>query len=126
MSEIGIIVLAAGQGTRMKSSLPKVLHPLGGIPLFRHVLKVVDELSPTKVVVVIGHGADAVRESYQGNNVIWVVQNQQLGTGHAVLCAKDHFAKFCGDILILSGDVPLIEHFTLATLAETHRKERAA
>ena len=125
MSEIGVIVLAAGQGTRMKSSLPKVLHPLGGKPLFRHVLKAAGKLNPSNIVVVIGHGAGAVRDAYPGNDVTWAVQDQQLGTGHAVLCAKDSLAKFCGEILILSGDVPLIEASTLVTLAETHRQEHA-
>jgi bifunctional UDP-N-acetylglucosamine pyrophosphorylase/glucosamine-1-phosphate N-acetyltransferase len=126
MSEIGVIVLAAGQGTRMKSSLPKVLHRLGGKPLFLHALRVAQKLNPSKIVMVIGHGAAAIREAYAGDDVSWVIQEQQLGTGHAVLCAKKNFADFCGDILILSGDVPLIEERTLAAMVERQREHQAA
>jgi bifunctional UDP-N-acetylglucosamine pyrophosphorylase / glucosamine-1-phosphate N-acetyltransferase len=126
MSEIGVIVLAAGQGTRMKSSLPKVLHPLGGKPLFLHALQVAQKLNPSKIVMVIGRGAAALREAYAGDDVSWAIQEQQLGTGHAVLCAKNNFADFCGDILILSGDVPLIEERTLGAMVQRHREHQAA
>ena len=126
MSEIGVIVLAAGQGTRMKSSLPKVLHPLGGKPLFLHALQVAQKLNPSKIVMVIGRGAAALREAYAGDDVSWAIQEQQLGTGHAVLCAKNNFADFCGDILILSGDVPLIEERILSAMVQRHREHQAA
>ena len=126
MSDLGVILLAAGQGTRMKSSLPKVLHPLGGKPLFLYVLRTVQRLKPGKVAVVIGHGAGAVRDAYGRNDVVWVIQEDQLGTGHAVLCAQSAFGDFAGDILIVSGDVPLIEERTLAAMIETHRKSEAA
>ncbi|HTN72536.1 MAG TPA: bifunctional UDP-N-acetylglucosamine diphosphorylase/glucosamine-1-phosphate N-acetyltransferase GlmU [Methylomirabilota bacterium] len=125
MREIGVILLAAGQGTRMKSSLPKVLHPLGGKPLFLHAVGVAKRLKPSKIAVVIGHGAGAIREAYVGDDVTWVTQEQQLGTGHAVLCAKNNFADFCGDLLILSGDVPLIQERTLNAMVETHIKHKA-
>ena len=124
--EIGVILLAAGQGTRMKSSLPKVLHVLGGKPLFLHPVEVAKRLKPSKVAVVIGHGAEAVRKAYTGNDVSWVDQEQQLGTAHAVLCAKNNFSDFCGDIVILNGDIPLIQEHTLTALVETHRKHKAA
>src|SRR5919106_101741 len=126
MQELGIILLAAGQGTRMKSDLPKVLHSLGGKPLFLHALQTAQRLKPARVAIVIGHGADAVRRAYPGNNVAWITQEQQLGTGHAVLCAKDAFREFKGDILILSGDVPLIQEQTLRMMIERHRGRSAA
>jgi len=126
MQEIGVILLAAGQGTRMKSSLPKVLHSLGGKPLFLHALGTAQRLNPSRVAVVIGHGADRVRQSYLGGDVTWVIQEQQLGTGHAVLCAQKAFEDFAGDIVILSGDVPLIRESTLRTMVEHHRRHQAA
>ena len=129
MPELGVILLAAGQGTRMKSALPKVLHPLGGKPLFLHALGTAQRLYPARVAVIIGHGAEVVRRAYSGddaNGVDWLVQEQQLGTGHAVLCAKDAFRNFSGDVLILSGDVPLIRECTLQALVEHHRSTRAA
>jgi bifunctional UDP-N-acetylglucosamine pyrophosphorylase/glucosamine-1-phosphate N-acetyltransferase len=83
-------------------------------------------LEPKKVAVVIGHGAGAVRGAYGRNDVLWVTQEEQRGTGHAVLCAQDAFGDFSGDILILSGDVPLIEERTLAAMIKTHRESEAA
>jgi bifunctional UDP-N-acetylglucosamine pyrophosphorylase / glucosamine-1-phosphate N-acetyltransferase len=126
MNDIGVIVLAAGQGTRMKSGMPKVLHPLGGTPLFLHVLRIAQRLEPSRIAVIVGHGATAVQQAYSGDDVSWVVQEKQLGTGHAVLCAEQTFQGFIGDILILSGDVPLITENTLKRLVEHHRAQRAA
>jgi bifunctional UDP-N-acetylglucosamine pyrophosphorylase/glucosamine-1-phosphate N-acetyltransferase len=126
MQELGIILLAAGQGTRMNSNVPKVLHPLGGRPLFLHALETARRLNPTRMAIVIGHGAEAVRSAYAGNDIAWIIQEQQLGTGHAVLCAKDAFKEFKGDILILSGDVPLIQEQTLRMMIERHRRRSAA
>jgi bifunctional UDP-N-acetylglucosamine pyrophosphorylase / glucosamine-1-phosphate N-acetyltransferase len=126
MQDLGVILLAAGQGTRMKSALPKVLHCLGGKALFLHALETARRLNPSIVAIVIGHGADAVRQAYTGEDVRWVIQEKQLGTGHAVLCAKEQFNGFQGDVLILSGDVPLIQEKTLRTMIERHRSRRAA
>ncbi|HEY7556076.1 MAG TPA: bifunctional UDP-N-acetylglucosamine diphosphorylase/glucosamine-1-phosphate N-acetyltransferase GlmU [Candidatus Binatia bacterium] len=126
MAEIGVIILAAGQGTRMKSELPKVLHRIGGKPLFLYVLETAKLLQPRRVAIVIGHGADAVRHAYSGAEVTWVTQEKQLGTGHAVLSAKQSFTDFSGDLLILSGDVPLISERTLRTMVKSHREEKAA
>lgn len=126
MSDLGVIILAAGQGTRMKSDLPKVLHPIGGKPLFLHPLSIAKQLQASKIAIIIGHGADAVRLAYTGDDVSWVIQEKQLGTGHAVLCAKDSFNHFTGDILILSGDVPLIRQATLTAMLERHRRSEAA
>jgi bifunctional UDP-N-acetylglucosamine pyrophosphorylase / glucosamine-1-phosphate N-acetyltransferase len=124
--ELGVILLAAGQGTRMKSALPKVLHPLGGKPLVLHALGTAQALGPTRVAVIIGHGADAVRKAYQHSDVEWRVQAQQLGTAHAVLCAKDVFENFAGDLLIVSGDVPLLQERTLRAMIKQHRSKDAA
>jgi bifunctional UDP-N-acetylglucosamine pyrophosphorylase/glucosamine-1-phosphate N-acetyltransferase len=110
----------------MKSALPKVLHPLAGKPLFLHALVTAQRLKPKKIAVVIGHGAGAVRDAYGRNDVAWVTQEKQLGTGHAVLCAKDVFGDFTGDLLILSGDVPLIQEQTLAAMIKSHRDSQAA
>jgi bifunctional UDP-N-acetylglucosamine pyrophosphorylase/glucosamine-1-phosphate N-acetyltransferase len=126
MKEIGVILLAAGQGKRMNSSLPKVLHSVGGRPLFLHVLAAAHRVQPRRVVIVIGHGAEDVKRAYPGDDVVWIVQEQQLGTAHAVLCAKNCFRDFDGDILILSGDVPLISQRTLNTMVDTHRQHSAA
>jgi bifunctional UDP-N-acetylglucosamine pyrophosphorylase/glucosamine-1-phosphate N-acetyltransferase len=126
MKEIGVIILAAGQGKRMKSSFPKVLHCAGGRPLFLHVLAAAHRLKPHPVAIVIGYGADAVKRAYSGDDVVWILQEQQLGTAHAVLCAKNCFRDFDGDILILSGDVPLISQRTLNTMIDAHRQRSAA
>jgi bifunctional UDP-N-acetylglucosamine pyrophosphorylase / glucosamine-1-phosphate N-acetyltransferase len=126
MTELGVILLAAGQGTRMKSDLPKVLHPLGGKALFLHALEAARRLDPKITTVVIGHGAEAVRQACSDPQVSWAVQDQQLGTGHAVLCAQPVFKDFSGDVLILSGDVPLVREQTLRALIERHRSRSAA
>ncbi len=126
MVELSVILLAAGQGTRMKSELPKVLHPVGGKALFLHALGTARRLDPKITAVVVGHGAEAVRRACTDSQVNWVIQNQQLGTGHAVLCAEPVFKDFSGDVLILSGDVPLIREQTLRGLIERHRSRSAA
>ena len=125
MNEVGVIILAAGLGRRMKSSQPKVIHPLNGKPLLLHVLATAQQLKPSKIAIVIGHGADVVRQLYSHDDVIWVVQEEQLGTGHAVLCAKKSFGEFIGDLLILSGDVPLISRQTLRGIIHLHQQRKA-
>jgi bifunctional UDP-N-acetylglucosamine pyrophosphorylase/glucosamine-1-phosphate N-acetyltransferase len=126
MNDIGVIVLAAGQGTRMKSDIPKVLHRLGGAPLFLHALQTAQKLKPSRIAVIIGHGAAAVQQAYSGDDLCWVIQEKQLGTAHAVLCAEPTFHGFTGNILILSGDVPLIREDTLKRLIDHHRGQQAA
>src|SRR5512142_1629666 len=126
MGEIGAILLAAGQGKRMCSSLPKVSHALCGKPLLLYPLSAARSLGAAKIVIVIGHAAEAVRRCCPDGDISWVTQEQQLGTGHAVLCARNAFDGFSGDLLILSGDVPLIEPGTLQAMLARHRAERAA
>ncbi|TAK88083.1 MAG: UDP-N-acetylglucosamine diphosphorylase/glucosamine-1-phosphate N-acetyltransferase [Betaproteobacteria bacterium] len=113
---LDIIVLAAGQGKRMRSRLPKVLHPLAGRPLLAHVLQSAQALKPRKIVVVHGHGAERVRAAFTEANVEWVLQEEQLGTGHAVQQALPHVSPDA-DVLILYGDVPLVSSSTLQRLA---------
>jgi bifunctional UDP-N-acetylglucosamine pyrophosphorylase / glucosamine-1-phosphate N-acetyltransferase len=126
MNEVGVIILAAGQGKRMRSAFPKVAHHLGGKPLLLHVLNRAQGLEPERIAIVIGHGAQAVKQACPNDDVTWIVQEQQLGTGHAVLCAKNSFGAFNGDILILSGDVPLISERTLKAMIHCHRERNAA
>jgi bifunctional UDP-N-acetylglucosamine pyrophosphorylase/glucosamine-1-phosphate N-acetyltransferase len=109
-----IVILAAGQGTRMRSALPKVLHPVAGKPMLAHVIDTARGLGPSRIHVVIGHGADLVRERLQADDLNFVIQEQQLGTGHAVAQAAPFLSA--DSVLILYGDVPLIEQPTLERL----------
>jgi bifunctional UDP-N-acetylglucosamine pyrophosphorylase/glucosamine-1-phosphate N-acetyltransferase len=113
---LDIVILAAGQGTRMRSALPKVLHPVAGKPMLGHVIDTARQLAPRSIQVVIGHGADLVRERLAADDLNFVVQEQQLGTGHAVAQARPHLSA--ERVLILYGDVPLIEAATLQRLLE--------
>lgn len=112
-----IVILAAGKGTRMRSTLPKVLHKLGGNPLLLHVIKTAQKLHPQKIHVVYGEGGSLVRESLKQYdiNINWVEQTKQLGTGHAVVQTLP-FIEHASQILILYGDVPLIKTATLEQL----------
>ncbi len=112
---LSIVVLAAGQGTRMKSDLPKVLQPLAGRPMLAHVLERCRELDADTVHVVYGHGAERVRQAFSDSQVNWVLQAEQLGTGHAVQQAMPHIPKD-HDVLVLCADVPLIKTSTLRGL----------
>ncbi len=113
--KLGVIVLAAGQGTRMKSGLPKVLHPLGGRPLLRHVVDKALQLDADRIAVVYGHGGETVIDAIAEPSVSWVLQEEQLGTGHAVLQAMDAMAE-ADLVLVLYGDVPLLSTDTLRHL----------
>lgn len=114
-SHLNIVILAAGQGTRMKSSLPKVLHPLAGVPLVQHVINTSRELKPKFINVVYGHGGEQVQKEINEPDINWILQAEQLGTGHAVDQVKDQL-KDDQLVLILYGDVPLIHIDTLADL----------
>jgi bifunctional UDP-N-acetylglucosamine pyrophosphorylase / glucosamine-1-phosphate N-acetyltransferase len=114
---LNVVVLAAGQGKRMYSALPKVLHRLAGRPLLAHVLDAARALSPSKIIVVTGHGADEVRKAVAAPDVVFVNQMPQLGTGHAVQQAQPELVPG-GKTLVLLGDVPLIRAETLKPLLE--------
>lgn len=132
MDHLGIIMLAAGLGRRMKSSRPKVLHCLGGVPLLFYPLRVARGLRPITIAVVVGYGAEEIKQVCLGDDetdvtdITWVVQKEQLGTGHAVRCAREAFVDFSGDLLILSGDVPMVTGETLVELLRVHRARRSA
>jgi bifunctional UDP-N-acetylglucosamine pyrophosphorylase/glucosamine-1-phosphate N-acetyltransferase len=112
-----ILILAAGLGKRMRSSLPKVLHPLAGRPLLAHVLDTARELSPRRIVVVHGHGAAQVKETFPQEDLEWVLQAEQLGTAHAVMQAMPRVSADA-QVLLLYGDVPLVRVATLRRLLE--------
>jgi bifunctional UDP-N-acetylglucosamine pyrophosphorylase/glucosamine-1-phosphate N-acetyltransferase len=118
---LDVVVLAAGQGKRMHSSLPKVLHPLAGRPLLAHVLEAARSLKPRRIVVVHGYGGEEVRAAFPGDDLDWALQAEQLGTGHAVRQALPHLAADA-EILILYGDVPLVRAETLKRLLDTAQK----
>jgi len=115
-----IVVLAAGQGKRMRSQLPKILHPLAGRPLLAHALAAARALAPRKVVVVHGHGAERVRAAFAGEQVEWVLQAEQLGTGHAVQQAMPRISPDA-EVLIVYADVPLVRADTLRRLVDAAR-----
>ncbi len=125
MKDLGVIILAAGEGKRMKSGRPKVVHSLGGKPLLAYVLETARRLKPKKLAVVVGHGAEEVKKECGDSAITWVHQEKQLGTGHAVGCTREIFRNFSGDLLILSGDVPLISKESLLGLLRCHRKQNA-
>ncbi|MFA4948467.1 MAG: NTP transferase domain-containing protein [Candidatus Krumholzibacteriia bacterium] len=120
------LILAAGEGTRMKSSLAKVLHAVAGKSMIRHVLETVQAVSPSRIVIVIGHQADAVRRELGGERVEFVLQEPRLGTGHAALMAEGSFDGFTGTIVVLNGDTPLLRPRTLESLVAFHRGESAS
>lgn len=124
------VILAAGKGTRLKSDLPKVLHPLFGKPLLIRVLDTLSQLNAQEACVIIGHGREPVNETLSAYHATYpvrtVVQEPQLGTGHALLQVRQKLSAwqaFDGDVLILSGDVPLLEAQTLQTMLQAHQTE---
>jgi len=123
---LAIIIMAAGKGTRMKSDLAKVLHKANGRPVIEYVLDKTTALDPDKTVLIVGHQADKVRKATSHFPVVWALQEPQLGTGHAIMQAEEPLSFFKGDILILSGDAPLVTLSTLRKLIESHRNQSAA
>ena len=117
---MNIVILAAGQGKRMHSNLPKVLHPLAGKALLAHVLDTARSLVPQRLCVVYGHGGEAVRTTIDAPDLVWVLQEPQLGTGHAVMQVLPHLDA-AGTTLVLYGDVPLLQAGTLKQLVHAAR-----
>jgi bifunctional UDP-N-acetylglucosamine pyrophosphorylase / glucosamine-1-phosphate N-acetyltransferase len=117
--QVSVIILAAGQGTRMNSDLPKVLHPLAGVPLLHHAMRSAATLMPDRTVVVVGHGAEVVTKAALDADpeAQIVVQTEQLGTGHAVRQALPALQGFTGKVIVLYGDTPFISETTLQKLA---------
>ncbi|MBU2261639.1 MAG: NTP transferase domain-containing protein [Proteobacteria bacterium] len=120
------IILAAGKGKRMKSELAKVLHPLCDAPMLSYPIAAARAAGTERIVVVIGHQAERIRDLFGRDDLIFVEQRELLGTGHAVLQAREVFKEYSGAVVILSGDVPLILPETLRALYDRHRSEGAA
>ena len=119
------LILAAGKGVRMKSDMPKVLHKVCGSPMLQYVLEAARGAGLDPVRVVIGYGAERIREHFAGANVEWIEQKEQLGTGHAVMTAAPMYKGFSGDVVALYGDVPLLKAETISALLAAHRREKA-
>jgi len=120
------LVLAAGQGTRMKSDKAKVLHEMSGRTLLGHVLATLDRLGVGRVLVVVGHQRERVMEAFRESGAEWVIQAEQRGTGHAVLMAGPALEEFEGTLLVVCGDTPLLRAGTLDALLRGHEVSGAA
>lgn len=125
MSELVAVILAAGKGTRMKSKLPKVLHKIGGKPMLQHVLDAADAAGAARKVVVVGHEAELV-EAMVGEQAQMALQAEQLGTGHAVMQTEAVLKDFCGTVMLICGDTPLLEAAELKKFYEGHVASQAA
>lgn len=118
------LILAAGKGTRMKSELPKVIHKVNGIPMISKIIKVLNGLEPEENILILGHKKEQVLKVV-GEEADYVVQTEQLGTGHAVIQAKEKLADYDGDVMILCGDTPLLREETLRNLYNFHKESKA-
>ena len=125
--DLGCIILAAGDGTRLKSSMPKALHQVCGKPIIVHVLSTLADLPLRKRVIVVGYQREQIQAAFEDDPVMaFAVQEERLGTGHAVMAAREQYQGFCGDVLVVSGDTPLIRAATIRKLVERHRHQDAA
>jgi len=120
------VILAAGKGTRMKSALPKVLHPICGEPMLHYPLEAARQAGFQQLKVVVGHRADQIKEKFSAVDINWIEQTDQLGTGHALMCAANSLRGYSGSLLLLCGDVPLLRAETLLRLQEYHTHQQAA
>lgn len=126
-NNLAIVILAAGKGTRMNSDLPKVLHRIGTRPMIDYVLDLAEALDPARTIMVIGFGADQVRDALADRpGLDFALQEPQLGTGHAVMAAADGLAEHQGPVLVLYGDVPGLSLATVQRLITDHHDQRNA
>ena len=124
-SGFAVAILAAGKGTRLKSKHPKVLHEIGGKPILAHVIATAQKVVPAQdIFVVIGHEAERVREAVAGTGVNFVLQAEQRGTGHALMAARDALSNY-EQVIVLSGDAPLITGDTIRKLSDFHASQKA-
>ncbi|MGZ4844218.1 MAG: NTP transferase domain-containing protein, partial [Candidatus Angelobacter sp.] len=124
--DFAIVIMAAGKGTRLKSKRAKVLHEIAGQPLIAHVIKAAQHIVPAEhIYVIIGHQAESVSAAVEPLGVKFVLQADQRGTGHAIMCARQQVASY-QNLLVLSGDVPLIRPETIARLRDFHLNKKAA
>ena len=122
---VAVAVLAAGKGTRMKSTLPKVLHTLGGRSLVERVLESCKGLNPSRQLVIVGYQAEQVKDQFRDKpDVEFVEQTEQKGTGHAIQQLLPHLENFTGDLLVLNGDAPLLRPETLENLLAVHQSQQ--
>jgi len=127
MAERVAIILAAGISSRMNTQFAKVLHEICGRPMLAYVLDACRQVGVGKIYAVVGYGTERVRERFgQPEDVVWVQQEEQKGTAHAVLCCREHLRDFEGQTLVLCGDMPLVRAQTLKTLIEKHQAEQSA
>jgi len=125
-NNLAVIILAAGKGTRIKSDKPKVLHKIGSKSIIERVVLTTQKLLPKKIVIVVGYKFALIKENLNKLNVKYALQEEQNGTGHAVMQCKKELNSFDGDSLILSGDVPLINYETLQRMYEIHIETQSA
>ena len=124
-NKVAVVILAAGMGTRMKSDKAKVLHEVQGRPMIHYVVETARKIAGDDVILVIGNQAQEVRAIISNTaELLFAYQEQQLGTGHAVLCALPQIPEHCDQVIILCGDVPLIQPETIAALVEDHLRAR--
>ncbi|QDU51777.1 NTP transferase domain-containing protein [Gimesia panareensis] len=127
MSAPAAVILAAGKSTRMKSELPKVLHPILGRPMIEYVLDAARAAGCEKIVVIVGHKADEVKAALtQHSDVEFALQAEQKGTGHAVMMSAESLADHDGPVLVLAGDTPLLKESTLSRLLDVQQQQQAA
>src|SRR6056297_2450985 len=120
MSDLLTVILAAGKGTRMKSDKIKVLHKVAGKAMLKHVISILDSLK-TDIVCVVGHQKDEVQNEINNSSVKYAIQNEQLGTGHAVKQAENYIEKHSGPVVVLYGDTPLLRAETVQAFIEEHK-----
>lgn len=123
---LAAVILAAGKGTRMKSALPKVLHPICGEPMLYYPLEASRQAGFNQLKVVVGHQAEQVKERFANDEATWIEQTDQLGTGHALMCAAEALRGYTGPLLLLCGDVPLLKAETLKQLQKYHAQQKSA
>ncbi len=124
-NNLSIVILAAGKGTRMKSDLPKVLHKINGKPMIDQVISTAKKLNPFQIITVIGYKHEILEDHLKNQNLNFAYQFNQKGTGHAVSKTKNFFNNHNGDVLILSGDVPMLSYKTLDQLWKHHINNNA-
>ncbi|MBL7960482.1 NTP transferase domain-containing protein [bacterium] len=119
------VIMAAGKGTRMKSELAKVLHPLNGQPMIHYVIQLARDLGSDRVIAIIGHQKENVKETLKNEKIEFVIQEPQLGTGHAVMQTEGLLKNYDGSVLVLSGDVPVLTFDTMKKMIALHIEQHA-
>ncbi len=125
MAKLSTAIMAAGKGTRMKSDLPKVLHPINNRPMVHYVIDLAEMLHSSRIVLIVGHQRELVQQTCAGRHVEFAVQDPQLGTGHAMMMTEELLGAENGEVLVLSGDVPLLTEATIRELVNGHEKSGA-